>query len=181
MTVNSHNTPQDAAAKTVLVAAGAAPHKGDAPDKAHLLASTFVSLLVCLPAIAFTAYMLDGHVALEEPQILMLLIMALGIADFAALVTLDGYRRRLGPLTLPALAGSAGLVLLYMMMQGINRFSEDFGYAWLYPLALAGLVVSYLAIFGEKTAVMKVFLCVNGLALSVLTCLGHADKIILPF
>lgn len=151
------------------------------PDNAEILASIFVSMLVCLPAAACTAFLLKGHVTLQQPQILMLAILGVGIADFVALVWLDGYRRSIGPLTLPALAGCTGLVLLYLMTQGVNRFFSDFGFGWLYPIALLALGGCYLAIFREKTTLMKLYLGLNGIALTVLVCLGHADKISLPF
>ncbi|MBI1215800.1 MAG: hypothetical protein GC185_08280 [Alphaproteobacteria bacterium] len=177
MTFGMQKQPPGAANRTVPVSGPKKP----GPDKVQMLASTFISMLVCLPAAAATAYLLDSHVSLAEPQILMLLIIALGVADFVALVYLDGYRRRIGPMTLPALAGGTGLVLLYLIAQGVNRFFANLGYAWLYPLALLALAACYLAIFREKTTWMKIYLGVNGLALTILTCLGHADKIALPF
>jgi len=180
MKFRTKETPPEAALQTVQ-AAQPAPAKNAEDDKVHLLASTFISMLVCLPGVALMTWLLKGHISLEQPQILMLLIIAVGAADFVALVWLDGYRRRIGPLTLPALAGGTGLVLLYLIAQGVNRFFSDFGYNWIFPIAIVAMLACYAAIFGEKTTVMKIYLGVNGIALSVLTCLGHADKIALPF
>ena len=150
-------------------------------DTDQLLKSLIVSLAVCIPSFCLSVYLMEANLQWTQPGLITTAILGLMIGNFIMVVVLEQYRHKLGALTFPALLAAIALVMLYVMTGAINRFADNLGYEWLYPVVLSVLLLSYLAIFKEKTLLMKCQLGFNGIALTVLWCLGAADKIALPF
>jgi hypothetical protein len=82
---------------------------------------------------------------------------------------------------MPALLATCGLVLLFALISGVNRFYPEVGYHWLFPIVALLITFKYLAMFKERNLALKFYLAINIIALAALWGLGKADKIALPF
>ena len=149
--------------------------------KDELKKSLVTSLLVCLPSFCATVYFMEAEISWENPGVVAMSVVCLGLANFASIVILEHYRSQIGRLTIPALLCAVGLVLLYVLTEGINRFYHNFGYEWLFPAVLLAVGLTLIAIFREGKIALKCQLAFNAVALSVLWSLGVADKVALPF
>ena len=152
-----------------------------AAAKSHGLAQFVTGAAISAPCTLLSIFIMQKHFSFHQPWLWMLGILALGVLDFLAAILLEPMKRELGSLTLPALLGSCGMVLFYVLAQTLNRYIEHLGYDWLLPFVIASLGLCYAGIFLEKNAHLKCYLALNGLALTVLWCLGAADKVALPF
>ena len=139
------------------------------------------SLMIAIPAVLATLFLFENRVQWGQPELVVTGVLLLMLADFVLLTVIDSRGVPVGDLTLPALLSYIGIAMIYVITATLNRFVEDYGYAWLMPPALVGLAVIYGAIFRERQATMKALLALNGLALSVLWALGASDKMALPF
>ncbi len=139
------------------------------------------SLTIAAPSTALSIMLMHGHVNLSEPWLWMLCILGLAAVCIMAAVLLESVSRNIGRLTLPALLGYVALVILYVVAQTLNRHLVHLGYEWLFPFVIAAQGICYCGIFFEKHLYLKSLLALNGLALTVLWCLGVADKVALPF
>lgn len=149
--------------------------------KDELLKSVITSLLVSVPTFCAALYFMEAQIAWNSPGLIVLFILGLAVANFAAIVILEHYRSSIGKLTLPALLSAVGLVLLFVTAEAINRFYRDFGYEWLFPAVLLALGLSFIAIFRERQMALKCHLACNSVALAVLWSIGMADKVAMPF
>lgn len=150
-------------------------------DKDDLRKSLVTSLLVSLPTFCAALYFMEAQITWRSPSLIVVFILGLAVANFAAIVILEHYRSSLGNLTLPALLSGVGLILLFVTAEAINRFYRDFGYEWLFPVVVLALGLSFLAIFRERKMALKFQLACNSVAVAVLWSLGAADKIAMPF
>jgi hypothetical protein len=150
-------------------------------QKDDMLKSLVTGLLVCVPSFCLSVYIMETRINWPAPAVITAAILCAAAANFALIVFLEYYRRRLGALTLPALLTEVGIVMLFVIAGSINRYYADFGYGWLAPLVAFYLCLSTLAIFREKTLLLKCHLGLNAVMLAVLCSLGAADRIALPF
>ncbi|MEZ0224993.1 MAG: hypothetical protein ACAH83_10600 [Alphaproteobacteria bacterium] len=139
------------------------------------------SLMLILPAVFISFLMWESRVTWPHSQLFMTLILGLMVLDFLMLVMLEPYRRDLGDMTIPSMLAFIALTILFTLTEGLDRFVISSGFGWLTPVAALALLVVYTGIFREKNFSMKLFLCVNALALATLCCLGDTSKIALPF
>lgn len=150
-------------------------------SSAELVKSYVYSLLISLPSLAITIYLTQFRVEWWSVQVVLSMILFVSIVNFIALVTLEEYRSRLGTFTIPVLLAACGLILLFALIGGVNRFYPGVGYHWLFPIVALVIVFKYLAMFKEKNLALKFYLAINIIALAALWGLGKADKIALPF
>lgn len=139
------------------------------------------SLMLAGPCTVYSVLVMQKHVSYAEPWLWMLGILALAIVCILATMLLEPVYRTIGRLTMPALLGYVALVMLYVLAQTLNRYITHLGYEWLFPFVIAAQGLCYCGIFFEKHLYLKSLLGVCGLALTVLWCLGVADKVALPF
>lgn len=139
------------------------------------------SLAIAGPSTFLTVILINKHVALPEPWLWMSGIFAIAIVDFLAVVMLEPMRKKLGKLTIPALLAGVTLVLAYTLYATVSRYLGENGYDWLLPFTLAGLALCYCGVFREKSLALKSLLALNGIALTLLWCLGAIGKVTLPF
>lgn len=147
----------------------------------NLIRSHATSMLVCVPAFCLSVWIMETYIPWPSPALVMTGVMGVAAVNFLLIVALERWRSRLGTLTLPALLGAVGIVMLFMIAQGVNRFYMDFGYGWLLPAVVFYMMLSSVAIFRERFVALKCYLALNAVALSVLWGLGAADKVALPF
>lgn len=155
--------------------------QGKHQHKDNMGLSLVSSLGVCVPAFCASIYVMETNVTWESPAVVVLSILAIAAANFAAIIFLEHCREKIGSLTLPALLATVGLVLLFVLAETVNRFFMDMGHAWLFPFLVVALGLSFLAIFLEKKIAIKCQLGFNSVMLAVLWGLGVADKVALPF
>lgn len=139
------------------------------------------SLMLAGPCTVFSVLGMHKHISFDEPWLWMLCILGLGAVCILAAMMLEPVSRSIGRLTMAALLGYVTLVLLYVLAQTLNRYISNLGYEWLFPFVIAAQGLCYCGIFFEKHLYLKTVLGLNGLALTVLWCLGVADKVALPF
>jgi len=151
------------------------------PTNENLLKSLIVSLAVCVPAFCLFAYVLETRSVLAPPGVVVPVMLGMTAVDFVLIVGLEYYRSQLGALTLPALLAAMGVVLALVVMDGINHFVMDFGYAWLMPVVVAYMAFSTAAVFKERRVPVKCLLSLNAVMLTTLCALGTTGKIPLPF
>ena len=151
-------------------------------NEAPVLTRSFIlSLCVCLPAFGASVYVIERGFDAAHPAVVMLALLLLAALNFLTIVLLEHYSRRLGTLTLPALLAPVGLVLLFMIAEGVNRYFHDFGYRWLLPVAMVALALSFIGAFSERRPLLKCQMAFNAVAIAILWTLGAADKVSLPF
>ena len=153
----------------------------DKQNQDNLIVSLLTSLAVSVPAFCATIYLMESNLSWNTPALVTLVVIAVAAANFATIIALEHFRANIGTLTLPALLATVGLILLFVMMEGINRFFYDFGYRWLFPVLVIALGLSFLAIFKEHKFLIKCQLGFNSMALAVLWGLGVTGKVALPF
>lgn len=146
-----------------------------------LFKSAMISLLTLSPSLMAGLYLLDNRVPLHSPYATGCIVLLLAAADFMGLLFLEPYRRHLSRLTLPALVGAMTVVFLFVLVDALNRFIENLGFSFLAPFAAAGLILLYAALFAEKNIALKVFLCLNSIAVMLLWAMGSIDKVSMPF
>jgi hypothetical protein len=119
----------------------------------------------------------------DWPHSYLFVIAILGLmaTDFLMLFVIEPYRASLGDLTMPAMLSFIGVTVFFLMNEAINRFVVAYGFGWLTPVVITGLAVCYIGVMREKYVPLKLFLCLNGLAMTVLWCLGDAGRMTLPF
>lgn len=148
----------------------------------NLLKSTTASLGLCVPSLCLCVYLMQTRVDWAHPAMTAMVALSVGALNLGVIVALDPVRRELGRLTMPALLSTVAVVLLYTMTEAINRFVQDIGYTWLFPLVVATLAVSFMAIFIEGKVPLKFLLAVNALTLATLWGLGVSGRLsALPF
>jgi hypothetical protein len=76
---------------------------------------------------------------------------------------------------------TVGMVLLFVLTYGVNRFVADIGFGWLYPAVLVALCSFAVAVFMERNNMLKAALAANAVSLAILWNLAYSDKIVLPF
>ncbi len=150
-------------------------------SSAELVKSYVVSLGISLPSLALTIYFTQFRVDWWSPQVVLSMVLFVSIINFIALVTLEEYRSRLGSFTIPVLLAACGLILLFALIGGVNRFYPGVGYHWLFPIVALVIVFKYLAMFKEKNLALKFYLAINIIALAALWGLGKSDQLALPF
>ncbi|MEZ0260781.1 MAG: hypothetical protein ACAH80_07210 [Alphaproteobacteria bacterium] len=163
------------------------PEKPPAPEQKHdlssaeLVKSYVYSLCISLPTLAAVIYLTQFRVEWWSGQVVLSMVLFVSIINFIALVTLEEYHSRLGTFTIPVLLAACGLVVLFALISGVNRFYPGLGYHWLFPVIALVIVFKYLAMFKERNLALKFYLAINIIALAALWGLGKADKIVLPF
>jgi len=150
-------------------------------SSAELIKSYVYSLGFSIPSLAAVVYLTQYRVEWWSGKVVLSMILFISIINFIALVSLEEYRSRLGTFTMPVLLAACGLVLLFALISGVNRFYPGVGYHWLFPVVALLITFKYLAMFKEKNLALKFYLAINIIALAALWGLGKADKIALPF
>lgn len=139
------------------------------------------SLFIAAPCTFLSAYLMPKHVTFSEPWLWVFGILGLMAVNLLGAMLLEPATSRIGRLTIPALLGYVGVVILFIVAQTLNRFISHLGYEWLFPFVLMAQALCYCGIFRERHLLLKSLLALNGLALTVLWCLGAADRVALPF
>jgi hypothetical protein len=141
-----------------------------------------MSLAITLPALGLSALLLEqGRLAWPHSHLLVTVILSLMVMDFIMLMVLEPHRDMLGKVTIPAILGFIGIAMAFVITEAMNRFAIGYGFAWTMPFVGAALLALYGGVFFERHLALKLFLCLNGIALTVLWCLGDAGKMTLPF
>lgn len=153
----------------------------DTWSKDALWKSLASSVAVSVPCFCLAVFLIEADIVWGAPQQVLLGILLLAACNFATLVTLEHCRDRIGALTIPSLLSALGLVVLFVIAEGINRFVGNIGYRWIFPLVAVAVLLIMAAIFREKIFLLKCHLGCNSVALAMLWSLGAADRISLPF
>jgi len=140
-----------------------------------------VSSAVAAPAIIGSVVLMQWEFNLSNSGMWMMGILGFTAGNLLMTLLLEPYSSRIGPFTMPAILATIALVLLYLITEALNRFAEKIGYEWLLPFVLAGLCICYTGIFREQSFVLRLYMALNGLMLTLLWCMGVADKVALPF
>lgn len=161
-------------------------HTAREPLLKHLIRPEVMLPLATSVALAgggtfFSMTLMNKTVSIPQPWIWVIAVLALMVLNILSVILLEPERAKLGSLTLPAMLGSVAIVMMYIFSQTLNRYMLPVGYSWLLPFVIAGLGLCYCGLFGERSLFLKAYLAVNGLALTVIWCLGAADKLALPF
>jgi len=144
------------------------------------LKSIITSALVILPSVLVGVYVLFDETPVHYGYLVTCTVMLLAIFDFATVVFIEQFRRDLGKLTLPALLGTLLVILMFVIMESINRF-HDFGYQLMTPLVFIAVLLIYAAVFLEKRIMLKSYLSINSIALLLLWITGTTGRIMMPF
>lgn len=139
------------------------------------------SVAIAGPCSFLSIALMHKYSSFPQPMLWATGVLVLAAVNIATACMLDSERPRLGVFTMPALLAMAGIVLMYIFAQSVNRYITQVGYDWLLPFVIAGLGLCYCGVFLEKSLYLKVAMALSGLALTVLWCLGSADKLALPF
>lgn len=146
-----------------------------------LIRSYIISMLISAPCLGLTVYLTQFKVEWWYAHGIFAAILVLSFINIMALILLDQAQYDVGRMTIPSLIAVIGLVLFFVILEGLSRFFPWIGYRWLFPVIALALIFKYLAIFKEKNLALKFYLAMNGVALATLWGLGQADKIDLPF
>lgn len=149
--------------------------------KLQALRPFLLSVMITLTGCFLSFMMVQTRLDWPNAQLIMGAILGLMALNFVMVGVLEPYRSTLGTLTIPAMLASIGMTVICLLMEVVNRFVVPLNYGVLTPIAVAAMVVIYASVFRERHTLMKLFLSINGLALTVLWCLGNADKMALPF
>lgn len=162
---------------------GKSSNKNTKPEisSQELTKSYIVSLLISIPCLALTIYLTQFRLDWWYAHVIFAMILFVSVINFIALIFLEEIKSRIGALTIPTLLATMALILLFVLIEGVNRFYPLFGYNWLFPVIALVMVFKYLAMFKEKNLALKFYLAINIIALAALWGLGAADKIDLPF
>ncbi|MEZ0260783.1 MAG: hypothetical protein ACAH80_07220 [Alphaproteobacteria bacterium] len=155
-------------------------HSGAVLSKDYIRHLT-VGAALSLPALIVVFELMDHRVSWSMPGVWTMAMMLIALCDFVAVVGLEPFRRKLGDLTLPMLLLTVGMMLLFVLTYGVNRFVAHIGFGWLYPAVLVLLASFALAVFMERNNVLKAALAGNAIALAILWNLAYSDKLVLPF
>jgi hypothetical protein len=159
---------------------GGARREGAALSKEYIRHLTIASALA-LPTLIAVFDLMDRRGDWSMPGVWTMALVVIGAGDFIAAVGLEPFRRKLGDLTLPMLLLAPGMVLLFTLTYGINRFVADIGYGWLYPAVLVMLASFAVALYMERNTALKATLAFNAVALALLWNLAYSDRFVLPF
>lgn len=155
-------------------------HSGASLSREYIRHLTVASAL-SVPVLIVVFELLDHRANWDMPGVWTLGMLAIALCDFVAVVGLEPFRRKLGDLTLPMLLLTVGMMLLFVLTYGINRFVANIGFGWLYPAVLVALCSFAVAVFMERNNVLKAALASNAVALAILWNLAYSDKLVLPF
>jgi hypothetical protein len=146
-----------------------------------LLKSIFVSTLIILPSVLVGAYLVNSDTPVQYGYFVTCTVILLAVFDFATVVFIEQFRRTLGILTIPSLLGAILIILMFVVMESLNRFYDHLGYSFLTPFVFIAVLAIYAAIFVEKKVMLKAYLSINSIALVLLWLTGITDKITMPF
>lgn len=155
-------------------------HTGAALSKEYIRHLT-VAAALALPALVVVFQLLDHRANWEMPGLWTMGMLVVALVDFVAVLGLEPFRRKLGEMTLPMLLLTVGLILLFVLTYGVNRFVASIGFGWLYLPVLVALSSFAIALFMERNNTLKALLAGNAVALAVLWNLAYSDKMVLPF
>jgi hypothetical protein len=149
--------------------------------KLQALRPFVLSMMITLTACCLSFIMLQARVIWPHPEMLVTAILGLMALNFLMVGVLEPYRSRFGVLTIPTMLSSIGLTIVCLFMEVVNRFVVSYSYGLMTPIAVAALALIYVGAFREQNLPMKLYLCANGLALTVLWTLVEAGRMALPF
>jgi hypothetical protein len=145
------------------------------------LKSALITLLILSPSLLLGIFLIGDRPPVPYAYFVSCTILLLAAIDFATVVFIEQYRRRLGALTIPAFLGTIFIILMFVIAASLNRFFEHLGYGYMTPFAFAALLLVYAAAFREKNIALKCYLSLNSIALALLWAMGTSDKITMPF
>lgn len=154
---------------------------GHALEKMQALKPLLAGVVIAVPTAILSFLLVQTRFTLPYAAWIMMCILGLMVADFLLLILFEPHRKRIGDMTIPALLLFIGVAFSFIMTETLNRFVSSYGFGWLTPLTIIALAAIYGGVLREKFFVLKLVLAVNGLALSLLWCLGDVDKVALPF
>lgn len=146
-----------------------------------LLKSLLISALILSPSLALEGFLLQNRVELNAPYLAACIIVFLAVMNFLTILMIEPQWRKLSKFTFPAFLATIAVILMYMMVEALNRFVEYFGYGVLTPFVAACMLLIYITVFTEKNIVLKCYLSLNSVAITVLWMMGSVDKITMPF
>lgn len=149
--------------------------------RAEVVLPFATSLAIAAPCSFLSLALMHTYSSFPQPMMWVTGVLAIAGLNIATACVLDGERSRLGVFTMPALLAMVGIVILYIFGQSVNRYITPVGYDWMLPFVIPGLGLCYCGIFLEKSMFLKALMAVSGLALTVMWCLGSANKLALPF
>jgi hypothetical protein len=169
MNTDTPTVPRDLQAHTNILA------------KMQALKPYVFGLMLIVPACFISFMMMQSRTDWPHSQQVMIVILGLMITNFLMLVVLEPYRSVIGKLTIPAMLAFIGVTIFCLLMEALNRFVFPHGFGWAMPFAIGAMAVIYASVLREPNTALKFFLCINGLGVTVLWCLGDAGRLSLPF
>ncbi len=143
--------------------------------------SLLLSPLLILPSVVLGIFLSRTVVPVQYGYYVCCTVLLLAVFDFATVIFVDQYRDSLGRATIPALLGTIAVILLFVIIESLNRFFFQLGYGYLTPFVVAALLLTYAAIFIEKNTLLKVYISINSLALVLLWTTGITGRVAMPF
>jgi heme/copper-type cytochrome/quinol oxidase subunit 4 len=148
---------------------------------AELIKSYVISLIIAIPCLLLTVYLIGFHADWPEAHMIFGVIMAVSVVNFVLIIVLDQLRAQTGSFTVPAMLATCVIIVLLVIVEGLSRFIPLFDFRWLYPVIAGVMIFKYLALFKERNLALKFYLAMNIAALAALGSLGADSKIALPF
>ncbi len=140
-----------------------------------------ISLAIAVPCSFLSITLMHKYSSFPQPMLWVTAVLVLSGVNLVLACLFDRDRAQLGTFTMAGMLATVGIVILYIFAQSVNRYMTPVGYDWMLPFVIAGLGICYCGVFFEKSLFLKAYLALNGFALTVMWCLGAADKLALPF
>jgi hypothetical protein len=145
------------------------------------LKSTLLSVLLILPSALLGRYLFGNVMSVQYSYYVVCTILILAAFDFATVIFIEQYRRSLGILTIPVLLATIAVILMFTIMESLNRYFNHLGYTFLTPFVLVTILLIYAALFLEKNIMLKAYIAINSVALVLLWITAVTGRVVMPF
>lgn len=156
-------------------------YRGQRVSKADVAASAVLNILILVPSILLAVYLRTNSVPLQYAFLVTCTVLMLAVFNFATVVFIAQSGKKFAPVTVPALLSVICIILMYVIMEAINRFYPTLGYGLLTPFVAFVMMLIYVSVFIEKNILLRAYLGINVAAPMLLWAMSMSGNIIMPF
>jgi hypothetical protein len=156
-------------------------HRVHRPSTADVVAAAMLNILIVTPSIFLGVYLRVNAVPLQYASFVTCTVLMLAGFNFATVVFIAQTGRKFAQVTTPALLSVISIILMFVIMESLNRFYPVLGYGILMPFVAFVLLLVYVSIFIEKNTLLRAYLGINASAPMLLWAMSMSGKIVMPF
>jgi hypothetical protein len=156
-------------------------HRAQRASTIDVVAAVMLNILILTPSVFLAAYLRINSVPLQYAYFVTCTVLMLAVFNFATVVFISQSGKKFAQVTIPALLSVICIILMFVIMESLNRFYSNLGYGLLTPFVAFVMMLIYVSVFVEKNMVLKAYLGINVAAPMLLWAMSMSGKIVMPF